>query len=121
MGLRDNAIRAIGRGFDTERRLINPGSQYLILLERDKTNDTGFKELKKYTKGFTVYSDSYRNQRIFEVATVDDLSTVMLTTGFIAYNGLLYEIDEGDITPPDDGRFTWMFRTSLRNTVYVPQ
>lgn len=120
MGVRETAIRITARGFDMERRLLNPGLNYVILLARDSSEVKGFRELRRYDAGFIARSDTFRLKKIFEIATEDDLSEDTLLMTHVAYKGRLYKIGEGDIVEPDDERFTWMIYGEIRNQAYVP-
>ncbi len=120
MGVRENAIRITAKGFNMERRILSPGLSYVILLAQDSKVSKGFRELRRYDAGFIARSNTFRNQKEFEIATLDDLSadTVFLT--HLAYKGRLYKVGEGDIVEPDDERFTWLFYGSIRNQTYIP-
>lgn len=125
MGIRKGAIRAIGRGFDVERKVKDSPIDKIILLKRDGTTKP-YSEMKVYTNGFIVRYNSFRNQSEIEIATEDDLSQDVLNLMAIAVisgaTGKIHAATDGDVVPPDDSRFTWMFYGSIRaNEIYTPE
>lgn len=120
MSILTTGIKVTGKGFDIERRLLSPSANYLILLRQNKSG-SGLTQLKRFDNGFIKRNNSFRNQSEFEIATLDNISSEVLLTSFIGYDGYLYSVSEGDIVPPDSTRFTWLIYGRIRNTSFTPE
>jgi hypothetical protein len=115
MGLRSSAISITGKGFDIERGVKESPITSIVLLRRDHNSATSvpWAVLKTYESGFITRYNSFRVQTEIEIATEDDLTTDVPKLMGIALmrgsRGMICMIENGDATPPDDERFTWLF------------
>lgn len=114
MGVRSSAINITGKGFDIERKVKESPITSIILLRRDHHGTTSpYAVLKTYDSGFIQRYNSFRGQTEVEIATLDDLSVdatklvgIALMQGDV---GRICMISDGDVQPPDDDRWTWIF------------
>jgi hypothetical protein len=115
--IRNKMIRITGKLFDKRRRLVSVPNTSLILLATDGRTQT-YKELKVYTKGFISRTSRMRNGSFVEIAEAEDITDIMARTSAIALNGQIFAVNEGDIVPPNDTRFTWTIDASAKNEKY---
>lgn len=119
MSVRESAIKAIGKGFDIERRVKGSPVDRIALLARDGRT-RAYRELRAYDKGFILRYNGFRDRSIIEIATTDNLleHVVDLVAVAVVYGttGVIHAATGADLTPPDDRRFTWMISGEVRPT-----
>lgn len=108
-----------GKGFDIERKVKQSPFTSIILLKRDHAGTTSpYAALKTYERGFILRYNNFRSQAEIEIATADDLSADVTKLMGIALmvegTGKICMISNGDIVPPDDERFTWLFFGTIK-------
>lgn len=118
-GLREDLIPVIAEGFDIENELIDGNSHLLIVLRYDGRDDI-FQELFRYYKGHKKTFDKYRQKAVFEIATLDNLFGITKRASHLSYDGLVYSVNTGDIAPPDNDRWTWLFYATISDNTYIP-
>lgn len=117
MGLRADAIKVTGEGFDIERQIKESPVDKVILLALDGGGQK-YSVLRQFTSGFIVRHSTFRNQPYVEIATDIDLSNDVMRTARLVLGNRIHLVEEGDVVPPDDDRFTWMIYGRATTQVY---
>jgi hypothetical protein len=121
MSLLSDAVKLTAEGFDIERSELFPKNSWAALLATDGETET-FSELRRFTRGFIVRNawDGTRNRPALEIATLEDLSQIILKCSHFACNGQCYAVGEGDVTPPIGDQFTWKIFGSVVRERFEP-
>lgn len=118
-----NLIKVTGKLFDKRRKLTRKlagktGDVIMYWLKRESRTNT-FTVVRTFTSGYVARSGRFRNEVNVDIATELDLRTDSLITSHICLGTEVYAVSEGDITSPNDTRFTWLVIAKAVNQIFV--
>lgn len=112
-----DAIKMVADGFNLKAEM-QGGAQRLVILKIDG-GETKFRELKVFLKDYDHYYNTFRTNKLFDIATTEDLTSISMAATHVAHGQRLYSIESGDVEEPTLQRPTWLFTTVQAKGTYT--